>query len=176
MSTGEVLLVTLVSIGMVLFVGFVIVAVVVSGTQSSSPSASSASSPTTSAPAPTGPGQRSSIDGVWVPVAAQREDDNFTPGKGERWDMSAGFDSTVQQEQAVLPTGKPLNGYAYCGHKLEREPYSGRSITWMWLSRGCDAKRAGPAVIVSVFEDGNNASVIVVRSEGAVIPMPGLQR
>lgn len=96
--------------------------------------------------------QHSSVADVFVPPNARPDLAGDTAPGAERWDLEASYSDAIAQEEALLPVGKPLDGYPWCRKTSDRAD----NTTWVW---------GGPrdAVVVSVFYEANNSSLIVVR-------------
>jgi hypothetical protein len=99
--------------------------------------------------------QHSSVADVFVPPNATLVPAEDTAPGAERWEMkTTGYPDAVAQEEALLPVGKALDGYPWC--RKRPVGYTADNTTWVW---------GGPrdAVVVSVFDEANNSSLIVVR-------------
>jgi hypothetical protein len=96
--------------------------------------------------------QQSSIAGVFVPPGARLIGT-------DRWEIETSYSDAVTQEEALLPVGKPLDGYPWC-RKTSLASLSGRpdNTTWLWGGMR-------DAVVVSVFDTsiGTDFPTIVVR-------------
>ncbi|MEB4208761.1 hypothetical protein [Mycobacterium sp. 94-17] len=91
---------------------------------------------------------------------ATLDTDDSTP-TSERWEIKADYPDVVAQEEALLPVGKPLNGFPWC-QKTKMPPNDPQDETnWIW-GRRLDG------VIVSVFPVITNYSTIVIRRAGDV--------
>ena len=96
----------------------------------------------------------SSIADVYLPPSADRDPDSSS--ESERWDIPVGYAQAVAQQEALLPVGKPLDGYPWCQKTKMPPSEPGDEVNWIW-------GRPRDAIIVSVFPGGDNASSIVVR-------------
>jgi hypothetical protein len=106
-------------------------------------------------PIPSG-AHHSSVADVWVPASASLEPAEDTAPGAERWDINTGYMDAVNQEQALLPIGKPLsNGMPWCRVQRHDNDTLGTWTQWLW-GGGRDA------IVVGVFPVDSNLSWIVV--------------
>ncbi len=103
--------------------------------------------------------QHSSVADVFVPPNATLEPAEDTASGAERWDMKTSYPDAVAQEEALLPVGKPLDGYPWC-QKTPLPPGSTDNTTWIW-------GRPRDAVIVMVWGTTDYASIVIRRSTNA---------
>ena len=100
--------------------------------------------------------QHSSIADVYVPPDAQLEVED-AGSTGERWDMMhTSYSDAVRQQEALLPVGRSLGGYAWC----KKAALGGNDNTsWMWGGE----KDALIVSVMSLFGGDSIGAVIVIR-------------
>jgi hypothetical protein len=118
---------------------------------------SDAASSSADPPAPSG--QRSQVAPVLVPASARLED---RYASSERWDLPASYSDAIAQQQALLPIGKPLDGYRWCRMQHLGDPAKPIDNTsWLW-GDGRDA------IVVSVF-----TALFPPRTPALIVPRHG---